>query len=199
MKHLNGKVKTTAPLIKRDGGKFMMVPMPQYDFNLNNSNAINGEDRLWRAMKAGKYIPEGYEVFGIRPYYSQEAGARGRATQAANGHPELVKARARSRAINAANGHQNLVAARATQAANGWRDQKKNFARGLATQAANGWRHQKKNFAKAQATHAANGYQNLVKGRVTALHIRWHVNREISRPDVCELCRKDTAQLRRAA
>ena len=84
--HLAGKCPTTALHIKADGRPPLMVPMPMYNYDLDNlryqGKGKNGECRLQRAMLVGKYVPEGYEVLRAAwPYLSIEASRRGARNQ----------------------------------------------------------------------------------------------------------------------
>ena len=82
--HLAGKCKTTAPRIAAEAKPPIMVPMEDYDFDLDDIPEPNGETLLFLDTLGGKYIPEGYEVLGIYPYYSKETHAIGVAAQKRN-------------------------------------------------------------------------------------------------------------------
>lgn len=72
--HLRGECKTTAPRIFADAASPIMVPMEAYDFDLDDEKTVNGEARLLDDVRAGKHIPEGYEVLcAVYPYYSKKA------------------------------------------------------------------------------------------------------------------------------
>jgi len=86
LEHLAGECKTTAPRIATDETTPIMVPMEEYDFDLNDAPEPNGGARLLEEMLAGKLVPDGYEILcAVYPHYSKEAAARGRETMRRNG------------------------------------------------------------------------------------------------------------------
>ena len=89
LKHLAGECKTTAPRITEDRNPPIMVPMEEYDFDLDDPNAPNGEVLLLEDMRAGKSVPEGYKILcAVYPYYSKDA---------------MIRALANSHAVNRRN------------------------------------------------------------------------------------------------
>lgn len=86
LEHLAGKCKTTAPRIAADKAQPIMVPMGQYDFDLDDAPEPNGELTLLLEMLDGEHAPKGYEVLrGVYPYYSKDAIDKSHETNRRNG------------------------------------------------------------------------------------------------------------------
>ena len=205
LEHLAGQCKTTAPRIAADKNPPIMVPMEDYDFDLDDPEAGNGEARLLDDLLAGKHISEGCEVlYAVYPYYSKEAGLRGVETVRRNGtgifDPEIWKM-----GVIAAASPEVHSRAMATQKSNGvgfWDPEV--IARGVAaahepealarmidTNRKNGTgAFDPKVRDKGREMQRKNGYPNLRYG----LHVRWHVNRGITNPE-CGLCFQDDKEI----